>query len=185
MDEARVEVVYRSELADALGNLLSRTIALLRRHTPPSDRWQTNNRRDDAEPLVTRARDLQGAVDEAVGRFATDDALRDMWSVIGAANKHLADTAPWAVAKEPGGVLRARRIIEQAAFALDAVARALAPFLPVTARTIATALEDPTAPCPILFPKERLPGDRCQGNEYLASLHAGGSQSGPFGGGMT
>jgi methionyl-tRNA synthetase len=108
------------------------------------------------EALVERARALDRQVDEALARFAPDDALRAIWAVVAAGNKHLASTAPWTLAKDPAQGPLVRAILEHAALALGAVGRALVPFLPATARAITAALADPHLPAPILFPKSAL-----------------------------
>ena len=41
-------------------------------------------------------------VDGAIAKLAPDDGLRAIWRLVSAANKHLADTAPWTLAKDPG-----------------------------------------------------------------------------------
>jgi methionyl-tRNA synthetase len=156
IDAARVEAVYRSELADDLGNLLARTTALLRRH-PLSAGNPPSGLDPSGEALAARARELQSEVDVAMDRFATDDALRAIWGVISAANRHLADTAPWALAKDPTRADSVEAILAHTASALRAIARALVPFLPTTAKAIEAALADVAVPLPVLFPKWERP----------------------------
>jgi methionyl-tRNA synthetase len=168
VDDARILSAYRSELADGLGNLLARTVALIRREAgaqvpgvPPAGLDPSGER------LAARAGQLEREVDDAVERFAPDDALRAIWDVVAAANRHLADTAPWALAAqrdsgsrtlEESGPKRERgarvqAILYHAAFALNAIGRALVPFLPTTANAVLEAIADPERPAPILFPK--------------------------------
>jgi methionyl-tRNA synthetase len=155
VDEARLEAVYRSELADQLGNLLSRTIALLTRHAggslPPSPEGGLD---ESGERLASLSRDLPSKIDEAVTRLAPDDGLRAIWGVVGAANKHLADTAPWTLAKDPESRPRLLAILHHATYALGAIGRELVPFLPRTAEAILQALAAPAERSPILFPKD-------------------------------
>jgi methionyl-tRNA synthetase len=150
IDRDRVDAVYRSELADDLGNLLARTITLLRKH----GRALAPGLDPSGEALVERARVLDEQVGDAIARFAPDDALRAIWAVVDAANKHLAATTPWTLAKDPTRALGVRAILEHAAFALDAIGRALEPFLPTTATAILAALRNPARPAPVLFPKK-------------------------------
>jgi methionyl-tRNA synthetase len=155
IDDARIEAVYRSELADQLGNLLSRTIALLQRHaggclTAPPEAGLD----ESGERLAKLSGDLPSEVDEAIGRFAPDDGLRAIWRVVHAANKHLADTAPWTLAQDPKNGRRVHAILHHAAFALGAIGRELVPFLPRTANAVLKALATPAERSPILFPKD-------------------------------
>jgi len=159
VSDARIEAAYRSELADGLGNLLARTLALVRSTSagaaerdpspPPAAGVDPGG-----EALAARARALAGEVDEAVERFAPEDALRAIWSVVGSANKHLADTAPWSLARRGEAPERVRAILDHTVLALDAIGHALAPFLPATADAIAAALASPWRAAPLLFPKE-------------------------------
>lgn len=143
---SRLEAAYSSELADGLGNLLARTLGLVRGERPAHDPGADAS----SDALEARARELEGAVDRALEGFAVDDALRAIFAVVSEANVHLARTAPWSIT-DP----RLRNATLGATLAaLGAIARALAPFLPTTAARIARALAEPGAPAPILFPKE-------------------------------
>jgi methionyl-tRNA synthetase len=154
VDERRVAIVYRSELADGLGNLLARTLALLRTRAAGRIPSAPSPGLDlPGETLAQRSRALERTVDEAVDRFAIEEALRAIWVIVSAANKHLADTAPWALPKDPESAPLVEAILHHSAVALRAIARALVPFLPRTAAAITTALADPGRPAPTLFPK--------------------------------
>jgi methionyl-tRNA synthetase len=160
VDDARLLAAYRSELADGLGNLLARTTALIRNAAgasvppPPSAGADPSG-----EALVAKAADLDRAIDEAIARLSPDDALRAVWGVVAAANKHLADTAPWVLSKDPEATPRVHAILHHAAVALRAIGRALLSFLPGTAAAILQAVATPADRGPILFPKDRrLPG---------------------------
>jgi methionyl-tRNA synthetase len=156
VDEARVAAAHDAELADSLGNLVSRTLALLKREAggrlpPPPPRGLD----PEGEALLSRAYALDVAVDEAIARFAPDDALRRIFEVVATANKHLAATAPWALAKRAGEEARVVAILFHTASVIGAVAAALGPFLPGTATRIQAALADPSRATPVLFPKAR------------------------------
>jgi methionyl-tRNA synthetase len=152
---ARLATAYASELADGLGNLVARTLGLVRTklggdrpdgpaHEPGVD--------SSSDALAARAAALQGEVDRALERFAVDEALRAVFAVVGEANGHLARTAPWSIGDDRRPTLRAT--LGATLVAIDAVARALEPFLPETAQRIRNALAAPFEPAPILFPKE-------------------------------
>lgn len=154
VDLARVDEVYRTELADGLGNLLARTVALVRAN-PPVETTRARESFADDEPtalaLAACSASLEGRVSDALDRLAPDEALRAIWDVVGAANKHLGNTAPWTLAKDPANAQRVQAVLERTRVALDAIARALVPLLPSTARRITEALA--SRPAPILFPK--------------------------------
>jgi methionyl-tRNA synthetase len=153
VDERRVDAVYRSELADGLGNLTARVVALVRRHVDGQPAQPVIPELDPiGQQLAALAAGLPADVDAAIARWAPDDALRAIWSVVDAANKHLADTAPWTLARIPAEGPRVRAILEHAVTAVAVIGRELEPFLPHTAEAIGCALVD-RLPRGVLFPK--------------------------------
>ena len=166
ISEARLATAY-AELADGLGNLAARSLALVRSACgagAPSGAARGVD--PSGEALAETARALDAVVDDAASRFAIDEALRAIFAVVSAANGHLARTTPWAVIRDRGRTKDAddaarldtlvQAILHHTLVALDAIARSLAPFLPETAEELARALAEPSRACPILFPKERL-----------------------------
>ena len=154
IDERRVDAVYRAELADGLGNLLARTLALLQRHAGGGLPSSPERGLDPSgERLAALSADLDAQVDAAIARLAPDEALGAITRVVDAANKHLAETAPWALAKEPANAAQVLAVLAHTASALDAIGRALAPFLPATSEAILRSLSHPGDGSPILFPK--------------------------------
>jgi methionyl-tRNA synthetase len=145
-DETRFARAYRAELANGLGNLVARTVALLARTGPVTAPAAAACL--SGEALTARARALDAEIDACLAHFAPDGALRAVWRVVDAANKHLAETAPWSLAGAPRDAS-----LYATVEALSAIGRALSPFLPATARAIARALASPGSRAPILFPK--------------------------------
>ena len=102
---ARFAEVYAHELANAFGNLVSRTIALGRRYGVP-----------DAAPSELAA-SLGGAVQRHIEDFALDRALDAIWEVVGAVNAYVNRTEPWRLAQRgetPELAARARRAVRGA-----------------------------------------------------------------------
>jgi len=138
----RLVRAYNADLADGLGNLLSRTIGMLSRYydgiVPAHGALEPIDRR-----LVDAANRLYERLDAALERFAPDEALAAIWELVAAANKYVADVRPWALAKrraaEPDEARLATSLYVLAE-ALRQLAYALAPFLPATADSIARQL---------------------------------------------
>lgn len=156
VDAQRIARAHDSELADGLGNLASRTLALVRRTLGGVVPSHAEPGLDPiGESLAARALDLERRVDEAFARLSPDEALRHVFEVVAAANKHLAETTPWALVSDPSAAARLRAIFHHATVALEAISRALGPLLPATADALSRALADPGAPSAVLFPKRR------------------------------
>jgi methionyl-tRNA synthetase len=131
-----------NELADELGNLVNRTIALVVRHPPDG---ATGSSCAHAAPLLALCRALPATIDDALAAFDLRAAAGALWEVVTAANRFVSETKPWELAKAARGGDR------EAADLLDCVLAAqreacrvitveLAPFLPAAAQRIDTVL---------------------------------------------
>lgn len=138
----RFDEAYTHELADGLGNLVSRSVALARKHGPPS------------EKASTLADGLDERIDEHLQQFAVDRALDAIWSVVTDANAYVNRTEPWRLARA-GDVDALNDVIAELYAALNAIGLALEPFLPRTSAQLLRALE--TSSAVQLFPKRREP----------------------------
>ena len=137
--EARLAIAHDAHLANQLGNLVGRVLALLEdtcegvvpEPGPPTD--------PDAE-LHTLAARLEPEVHAHIAAFALDRGLDAVFAQVERANAYLEHTAPWRLANDR---TRLDTILHTAARALFTIARGLAPFLPRTAEAIADALGTP------------------------------------------
>lgn len=146
---ARLSDVYRTELADGLGNLLSRTLGLIR----PSMELSGRLRDPELGELADR---LPRAIEAAVENFQLHQGLRTIWRLVEAANAFVSRCEPWKLARA-GDDARLQEVIDDLLTVLESIAEALGPFLPATARQIRDATsrarqgEPPTV---VLFPKD-------------------------------
>jgi methionyl-tRNA synthetase len=136
--------VRANELADGLGNLINRTIALVSRNRPEGVR-ETPGRPVEAAPLRARCTELPDAIDKALATFDVRAATTALWEVVAEANRFVSATQPWDIAKAArGGDSQAwERLDAVLAALLDAcrvIARELLPFLPLAAERIVAAL---------------------------------------------
>ncbi len=93
---------YNSDLANDLGNLVSRAATMIQRYCDgvvPRASAALLGRAPEVE-LRTAIESLIGRVKAAVLSFQFSQALRDIWDVIGAANRYIVTRAPWALAKD-------------------------------------------------------------------------------------
>jgi methionyl-tRNA synthetase len=135
-----------NELADGLGNLINRTIALVARNRPagvrPPAEWPA-----ETTPLRTRCRELPPAIDNALGVFDLRTAAGALWDVVVEANRFVSTTRPWDLAKAArGGNLEASERLDLVLTVLFDACRVitgqLAPFLPAAAKRITRALTE-------------------------------------------
>lgn len=137
------ESAYNSELADQLGNAVSRTAAMI-------SKYQDGLIGDIPDPEHDTA-----AYEEAIANCQFDRALSDVWEQIKGVNQYIEETKPWEVAKDKDEE-HMRELMAYLAGALLEIAQLLTPFMPDTAKKIqdvfSTGVLKPL-PGP-LFPKE-------------------------------
>jgi methionyl-tRNA synthetase len=127
---------YDNELANDLGNLLSRTAAMVAQYRGGSLRL------GDAEPPLDLAA-LGADVAARLDRFDVTGALDAVWEGVRALNQYVTAEAPWQLAKDEANDARLDGVLYNLVDGLTAVAVALAPFLPETAPRILAALQQP------------------------------------------
>jgi methionyl-tRNA synthetase len=116
------------ELANELGNLVNRTIALAgERALSPSG---------DEHELAGSTREAVARVDEALSRFDVRSAADAVWALATAANRFVSNARPWELAEPERG-----RVVGALLETCRAIAREVAPFLPEAAARIELALD--------------------------------------------
>ncbi len=96
--EAGLQARYRGELANDYGNLASRTLGMLRKYFSGVVPARSEAGPEDAAlhaVIETTRSELAQAMDD----FAFHKAIAAIWTLVGAANKYVVETAPWALAK--------------------------------------------------------------------------------------
>jgi methionyl-tRNA synthetase len=120
---------YKAELADALGNLVNRSLSMLKRYRNGIVPGQSNELAADAEKVVTETRSL-------LEQNQLQSALQTIWSLVTRGNQYVDHTAPFKLAKDPTKAARLDEVLYNLAEVCRILAVLLWPFLPETASKI-------------------------------------------------
>ncbi|MCS7006746.1 MAG: class I tRNA ligase family protein, partial [Gaiellaceae bacterium] len=126
---------YERELANELGNLLSRTTAMIARYLE----GELPARPRESSPIRALVAPLGMEVAERLDRYDLTGALEQIWDVVRGLNRYVEERAPWNLAKE-GRQLELEETLYDLADGLVAIAVALAAYLPETSPRILEAL---------------------------------------------
>ncbi|BDG61988.1 methionine--tRNA ligase [Caldinitratiruptor microaerophilus] len=121
------------DLANDLGNLLNRTVAMIDRFAGGKVPDPAGG--DDGVLREAVAEALAG-MRENMDRLLISDALASLWKVVGRANKYIDEQAPWNLARDPGKQDRLGAVLYSLAETLRVLAVALTPFLVETPEKI-------------------------------------------------
>jgi methionyl-tRNA synthetase len=128
---------YERELGNDLGNLLSRTTAMIARYRD-GRLVATTGSPEIAEAIVA----VQG-VAERLDEFDLTGALDVVWDLVRRLNRHVEQAAPWEIAKDDARADELDRVLYDLADGLRAAAIALHSYTPDTTDRILSALGQP------------------------------------------
>ena len=147
-----------ADLANDLGNLVARATTLIASYA--AEAGAPGPVTADEESVVRAAAEARRGLDEAMGEFAFQRGLAAIWELIGALNRYVDATQPWALAKKPAERPRLDRVLVTLADAVGYLGIVLDPFVPEAAAKIRTAIGGTTPPRladAVLGRLERLP----------------------------
>jgi methionyl-tRNA synthetase len=121
-----------SDLANDLGNLLSRTTAMVEKYFGGKIPAERESAPVDLE-LINMALALHGKCDKAINGYQFSVALTEIWKVIARANKYIDETAPWALGKDETKRPRLASVLYNLCETLRIISIMLTPFMPETA----------------------------------------------------
>ncbi len=120
---------YSAELANGLGNLVNRSLNMLKRYRGGKIPERSDELAAEAEKIIS----------ETIVNFRENElqaALLSIWQLVNRANQYVDQTAPFKLAKDPAQAKRLDEVLYNLCEACRILAVLLSPFLPITAPKI-------------------------------------------------
>lgn len=142
--EERLTERYNADLANDLGNLTSRVLAMAERYFAGEIKAPVSAAAEAVDrDLIEIFSTLAARAGEQVEALAFNRALEAIWQALDAANKYITQTSPFTLARDAAKLERVAQILAVLLEGLRVVADTLEPFMPVTARKLLAMLAAP------------------------------------------
>lgn len=129
------KIRYNSDLANDLGNLLNRTLAMIEKHFDSKVPSVTLKKESADDLIFEKFENIKNKFQNKMDELAFSEALILVWELINSANKYIEESKPWVLKKE-GNAERLGNVMYNLTEVLRITAILISPFMPSTADKI-------------------------------------------------
>ncbi len=149
-NDDRLLELYNQDLANGLGNLLSRSLNMAGRYRQGVICVSSGYDDGLSRTLRTAFLELPGDIDQSMNSHQVHLALEEIWKRVTQCNQYVEQCAPWKLAKDPAAAAQLDAVLHHLVESLAHIAIHIAPVMPSTSREILRQL-NLELPIPLLL----------------------------------
>ena len=127
---------FNSDLANDLGNLVSRTIAMINKYFDGKIPVDIKEKTDFDESLNEFFNEKAKEVENYMDEYHVSDAIQSVWNYIARTNKYIDETTPWVLAKDEASKEKLKDVMFNLVDSLRKIAILIKPYMSHTSEKI-------------------------------------------------